>query len=58
MEPDIRKLLESDIELFRKKASFYRENRLHEAAVYAEKVAANIELALTTLQSEDDIDIV
>ena len=58
MEPDIRKLLESDIELFRKKASFYRENRLHEAAVYAEKAAANIELALTTLPSEDDIDIV
>lgn len=58
MEADIRKVLETDIELFRKKAAFYREKRLHEAAVYAEKAAANLELALTTLPSEDDIDIV
>lgn len=57
MEPDIRKALESDIELFRSKALFYREKHLHEAAVYAEKAAANIELALTTLPSEDDVDI-
>ena len=58
MEADIRKVLESDVEAFRKKAVFYRENRLHEAAVLAEKVAANLELALTKLPSEDDIDIV
>ncbi len=58
MEGEIRKMLEGDIEFFRKKAGFYRENHLHEAAVFAERLAANLELALTTLPRDDDIDIV
>ena len=58
MESEVRKMLEGDIEFFRKKAGFYRENHLHEAAVFAERLAANLELALTTLPRDDDIDIV
>ncbi len=58
MESEVRKMLEGDIGFFRKKAGFYRENHLHEAAVYAERLADNLELALTTLPRDDDIEIV
>ncbi len=58
MENGIRAVLEKDVDLFRGKAGFYRENHLHEAAVFAERLAANLELALTTLPGDDDPEIV
>ena len=49
-----RKLLQEDIETFRRKAKFYDSIRLFEAAKYASHLASNIELALTTMPSDDD----
>lgn len=58
MKNEIRSVITGDVETFRKKAKFYRENHLHEAAVFADRLASNLELALTTLPSEDDPEIV
>lgn len=58
MENELRSTLEKDIGMFRQKAAFYRENHLHEAAVFADRIAANLEFALTTLPSDDDPEIV
>lgn len=51
---ELRAMLTQDIDDARKKSQFYREHRLTEAAHYASKLAENIELALTTLPSDDD----
>ena len=50
----LREVLQADIEACRKKADFYRANRLFEAAHYAGKLAENLELALTTLPRDED----
>ncbi len=54
---ELRAILTEDIENARKKMQFYREHHLAEAAHYASKLAENIELALTTLPSDDDPEI-
>ncbi|HQT26928.1 MAG TPA: hypothetical protein PLK99_10095 [Burkholderiales bacterium] len=58
MDKEIRRMVEEDVGSFRKKAKFYRENHLHEAAVFADRLASNLELALTTMPREDDPEIV
>lgn len=52
-----RQQLKTDIDAFRAKAKYYAALHLFEAAKYAEHLAANLELALTTLPSDDDIEI-
>jgi len=54
---EIRKKIEDDIEAFRSKADYYKTLRLFEAAKYAENLASNLELALTTMPSDDDPEI-
>lgn len=54
---EIRQVLQDDIRSFRQKAEYYESLRLFEAAKYANNLAANIELALTTLPSDDDTQI-
>jgi hypothetical protein len=54
---EIRNLLADDIKNFRSKAQYYESLRLFEASGYAKKLASNLELALTTLPSEEDQDI-
>jgi hypothetical protein len=54
---EIRQLLEDDIAFFREKAKFYESHRLVEAGNYADRLADNLELALTTMPSEDDPEI-
>jgi hypothetical protein len=49
-----RKTLSEDINNFRSKARFYETLHLFEAAKYAGSLAANLELALTTLPSNND----
>jgi hypothetical protein len=57
MKDDIRSVLSQDIELYRRKIAFYKSLNLFEAAHYADKLAENIELALTTLPRDDDPEI-
>jgi hypothetical protein len=54
---DIRTVLSQDIEAYRKKIAFYKSLNLFEAAHFADKLAENIELALTTLPKDDDTEI-
>ncbi len=54
---ETRKQLESDIENFRTKAKYYASLHLFEAEKYAEHLASNLELALTTMPSDDDPEI-
>jgi hypothetical protein len=51
---EVRKILLQDIDEFRRKAKYYESIRLIEAAGYANKLASNIELALTTMPRDDD----
>lgn len=51
---EIRKILQQDIENFRSKARYYDTLHLFEAAKYADNLASNIELALTTMPSDGD----
>jgi hypothetical protein len=53
----IRIEIQDDIEHFRAKAEYYKAHHLFEAAGYAEKLASNLELALTTMPSDDDPEI-
>lgn len=53
----IRKMLQDDIDMYRAKAKGYETLHLFEAAKYAERLAANIELALTTLPTDSDPEI-
>lgn len=54
---EIRKILSDDIDAFRAKARYYESLHLFEAAKYAEDLASNIELALTTMPSDLDPEI-
>ena len=54
---ETRKILSDDIDKFRFKAKYYESLHLYEAQKYADNLASNIELALTTMPSDDDIDI-
>ncbi len=56
-EDDTRKILLDDIKDFRLKAKYYKSLRLFEAARYADNLASNLELALTTMPSDGDPDI-
>jgi hypothetical protein len=47
-------VLEADIKFYRSRVEYYRSRHLFEAAGYADKLAANLELALTTLPSGKD----
>jgi hypothetical protein len=51
---ETREILLKDIENFRSKAKYYKSLHLFEAAKYAEHLASNIELALTTMPTDDD----
>lgn len=50
-------ILLDDIDYFRSKAKYYKTHRLFEAAKYADNLASNLELALTTMPSDEDQDI-
>ncbi|MGO9681135.1 MAG: hypothetical protein ACLQAR_07040 [Steroidobacteraceae bacterium] len=54
---ETRKVLLEDIDSFRLKAKYYQSLRLFEAARYADNLASNIELALTTMPSDEDTEI-
>jgi hypothetical protein len=54
---ETRKILLDDIDNFRLKAKYYESLRLFEAAKYAGNLASNLELALTTMPSDDDPEI-
>lgn len=54
---EIRRVLLEDIDNFRLKAKYYQSLRLFEAARYANNLASNIELALTTMPSDEDPEI-
>ena len=53
---ETRRTLQDDINNLRSKAKYYESLHLYEAEGYAEKLASNIELALTTMPSDDDIE--
>ena len=54
---EIRKILSDDIDNFRLKAKYYESLHLYEAEKYANDLASNIELALTTMPSDGDTEI-
>jgi hypothetical protein len=54
---ETRQLLMDDIAYFREKARYYESLRLFEAAKYADSLASNIELALTTMPADNDQEI-
>ena len=54
---EIRKTIADDVKNFRAKAQFYESAHLFEAASYSKKLASNLELALTTLPSDNDQEI-
>jgi hypothetical protein len=53
-DDNIRKILRADIDYFRSKAKYYESLQLSEASSYADDLASNIELALTTMRSDSD----
>jgi hypothetical protein len=54
---ETRKTLSDDIANSRLKAKYYDSLHLFEAAKYAGNLASNLELALTTLPSDEDQEI-
>ena len=54
---ETRKILSDDIDHLRLKSKYYESLHLYEAQKYAEHLASNIELALTTMPSDDDPEI-
>lgn len=54
---ETRKILQEDIVNFRRKANYYDSLHLYEAKKYANNLADNIELALTTMPSDEDTEI-
>ncbi|MGA7749649.1 MAG: hypothetical protein WCA63_05830 [Gallionella sp.] len=54
---ETRMILLDDIDYFRSKAKYYKTLRLIEAAKYADNLASNLELALTTMPSDEDPEI-
>ena len=53
---ETKKILLADIEYFRRKGEFYHSLRLFEAEKYANSLASNIELALTTMSFDDGME--
>lgn len=51
---ETRKILTDDINNLRLKAEYYKSLHLFEAAKYAGNLASNLELALTTMPSDED----
>ena len=49
-----RKIVSDDIDNLRQKAKYYESLHLFEAAKYARHLASNLELALTTMPSDED----
>jgi hypothetical protein len=49
-----RQQLSADVGNLRQKATYYASLHLFEAQKYAERLASNIELALTTMPSDED----
>jgi hypothetical protein len=54
---ETRKILTDDIANFRLKAKYYDTLHLYEAAKYAGNLASNLELALTTMPSDEDQEV-
>lgn len=54
---ETRKILSDDIDNIRRKATYYGSLHLFEAEKYANALASNIELALTTMPSDEDQEI-
>ena len=54
---EIRRVLLDDVSHFRLKEKYYESLRLFEAAKCAGNLASNLELALTTMPSDDDTEI-
>ena len=54
---ETRKILADDIAMLRSKIKFYESLHMFEAAKYADRLAENIELALTTMPSDNDQEI-
>jgi hypothetical protein len=54
---EIRAEIQKDVDMFRDKAKSYETLHLFEAASYAKKLASNLELALTTMPSDEDPEI-
>lgn len=54
---ETKKILSDDIDKFRMKAKYYASLHLFEAEKYANNLASNLELALTTMPSDDDQEI-
>ena len=51
---ETRQVLADDVRNLRQKAMYYASLHLFEAQKYAERLASNIELALTTMPSDED----
>ena len=54
---ETREILSDDIVNLRLKAKYYESLHLFEAAKYAGNLASNLELALTTMPSDEDQEI-
>jgi hypothetical protein len=54
---ETRKILSDDIDNLRLKAKYYGSLHLFEAEKYANNLASNLELALTTMPSDEDQEI-
>ena len=54
---ETRKILSDDIDNFRLRAKYYESLHLFEAEKYAGNLASNLELAPTTMRSDDDPEI-
>ena len=54
---ETRKILADDIAMLRPKIKYYESLHMFEAAKYADHLAENIELALTTMPSDSDQEI-
>lgn len=57
MNDEARAVLSQDIDVYRGKIAFYKSLKLFEAAHFADKLAENIELALTTMPKNGDPEI-
>jgi hypothetical protein len=54
---ETKKILADDVAMLRSKIKYYESLHLFEAAKYANHLAENIELALTTMPSDSDQEI-
>ena len=51
---ETRQSLTGDVQQYRQKAKFYATLHMFEAEKFADRLADNVELALTTLPSDED----